>query len=210
MKTKIFFILFFILNIELYSISAHAQPNECEALKSFCPNCDYQQMITLAKEWQHPSSLNSYIERIKPIKEEVENILEQNGVSKYYLYLALAESGGDTKNVSTKNAKGLWQLMPYISLHYNLVINKNIDERLDYKKSTTAAAKYIKRNLTAFNNNALWAIAAYNAGGSNLKRITNYKKGMSIKNVKKHSYNSYALAITVVKMIYTAECANND
>ena len=193
--------------MELYSCFAHAQTKECKALKEFCPTCDYQQIITLAKEWQYPSSLNSYLERVTPIKKDIEDILEQNGVSKYYLYLALAESGGDLNNVSSKNAKGLWQLMPYISAHYNLIITNNIDERLDYKKSTIAAAKYIKRNLSAFDSNALWAIAAYNAGGSNLKKLTNYKKGMSIKTVKPKSYSSYALAITVIKMIYTAECS---
>jgi len=196
----------FLSNDAFASDNKSIEKNRCKALVEFCPTCDYNQMISLINEWSYPSSLASYLKKIEPIKQDIEEILIDNEVSKYYLYLALAESGGDTKNVSSKKAKGLWQLMPYISKHYGLIVNSEKDERLDYKKSTEAAALYIKRNLDAFNGNALWGIAAYNAGGSNLKRITNYKVGDSITIVRKKSYQSYALAITVIKMIYVAEC----
>lgn len=186
---------------------ANAQ-EKCQALVDFCPACNYNEMIDLISEWNYPSSLHDYLEEVEPIRVEVESILEKHNVSKYYLYLALAESGGITNNVSSKQAKGLWQLMPYISRHYGLKITSNVDDRLDYKKSTVAAALYIKRNLDAFNGNALWGIAAYNAGGSNIKRKTNYKPNDSIKKVRSKSYQSYALAITVIKMIYVAECGN--
>lgn len=179
---------------------------KCEALVNFCPECNYEEMIKLINRWQYPSSLKHYLERVKDIRIEIENILEENNVSKYYLYLALAESGGVLDNESPKKAKGLWQLMPYISRKYGIIVNSEIDERLDYKKATIIAAKYIKRNLEKFDNNALWAIAAYNAGGSNLIKKTNYKKGDSINKVKEKSYQSYALAIKVIKMIYVSEC----
>lgn len=188
------------------SIKQAVAKEKCQALTDFCPTCNYSEMIDLISEWTYPSSLYSYLEEVEPIREEVEQILEKHNVSKYYLYLALAESGGITNNVSSKQAKGLWQLMPYISRHYGLKITSKIDERLDYKKATEAAALYIKRNLDAFNGNALWGIAAYNAGGSNIKRKTNYRPNDSIKKVRSKSYQSYALAITVIKMIYVAEC----
>ena len=151
---------------------------KCDALIDFCPSCDYHKMIEYIDDWSYPTSLDKYLDNISSIKTEVEFILTKNGVSKYYLYLALAESGGDIKNVSKKNAKGLWQLMPYISNHYGLSITSKSDDRFDYKKSTVVAAKYMQRNLDAFDGNALWAIAAYNAGGTNLKRITKYKPGL--------------------------------
>lgn len=200
----LFFTLFF------FSFQTQAFPfegnNKCEALLDFCPECNYDQMISLIDEWEYPTSLYSYLENIAPIKKEVENILVNYGVSKYYIYLALAESGGITDNVSPKKAKGLWQLMAYIAGHYGLKTSGSNDDRLDYKKSTEVAAQYINRNLEAFDGNALWGIAAYNAGGTNLKKITGYKSGDSIIKVRKKSYQSYALAITVIKMIYIAEC----
>lgn len=202
---KVLFISITILLLVLFGSRAYAE-EKCQALIEFCPSCNYNEMIELISEWNYPSSLRSYINKISPIRDEVESILEKHNVSKYYVYLALAESGGETDNVSSKQAKGLWQLMPYISRHYELKITSKTDDRLDYKKSTEAAAQYIKRNLDAFNGNALWAIAAYNAGGSNIKRKTNYKPSDSIKKVRSKSYQSYALAITVIKMIYVAEC----
>lgn len=204
---KLFFITVVILFLVVLGTNNHAEAGtRCEALVEFCPSCNYDEMINLISEWSYPSSLDSYIENIKPIRKDVEKILEENNVSKYYIYLALAESGGVIDNVSKKKAKGLWQLMPYISTHYGLKINSKTDERLDYKKSTVAAALYIKRNLDAFDGNALWGIAAYNAGGSNIKKKTNYRSKDSIKKVRSKSYQSYALAITVVKMIHVAEC----
>lgn len=192
--------------IDIKQAFSYDSQDRCEALLDFCPECNYEEMLELIDDWSYPSSLDKYLENIKHIKSEVENLLVTNGVSKYYIYLALAESGGDVKNVSNKNAKGLWQLMPYISNHYGLKITNKRDDRLDYRKATVVAAKYMQRNLEAFDGNALWAIAAYNAGGTNLKRITNYKQGDSIKIVRKKSYPSYALALTVLKMIYVAEC----
>jgi hypothetical protein len=204
---KVLFVTVAILFLVLLGTfnKSEAKP-KCQALTDFCPTCDYNEMIDLISEWNYPSSLNSYLEQIEPIRDEVESILEKHNISKYWIYLALAESGGITNNVSSKQAKGLWQLMPYISRHYGLVINSKVDERNDYRKATEAAAQYIKRNVDAFNGNALWGIAAYNAGGSNLKRKTNYRYNDSIKKVRSKSYQSYALAITVIKMIYVAEC----
>ena len=206
---KILFVSITILFLVVWgSVNRANAEDKCQALIDFCPTCDYNEMIELISEWNYPSSLKSYLNKVNPIREEVEIILEKHNISKYYLYLALAESGGETDNVSSKQAKGLWQLMPYISRHYGLSITSKVDERLDYKKSTVAAALYIKRNLDAFNDNALWGIAAYNAGGSNIKRKTNYKPNDSIKKVRSKSYQSYALARTVIKMIYVAECGN--
>ena len=202
-------IVFFALlnNIFLYDCYAKEKnATECKQLREFCPSCDYSYMMELINEWKYPDSLYEYIEEFSDIREDVEYILEDNGVSKYYIYLALAESGGNTESVSPKEAKGLWQLMPYISKHYGLEVSEEKDDRLDYKKSTLAASLYIKRNLNNFDGNALWAIAAYNAGGSNLKNKTSYRCGDDLSKVRELSYRSYALAVTVIKMIYEAEC----
>ena len=73
-------------------------------------------------------------------------------------------------------------------------------ERLDVKKSTRAAAKYIRHLLSMFDNDYLWAVAAYNAGGHNLKAATGYKPGMDFERVKKARPAAYALARTVQRM----------
>ena len=77
----------------------------------------------------------------------------------------------------------------------------DVDERFDVEKSTRAAAKYIRRQLDAFDGDMLWAVAAYNAGGTNLKRATGYRKGMDFETVRTIRPAAYALARTVQEIM---------
>ena len=142
------------------------------------------------------SSVETYLERVEPIRAQVEAILADVGVPVYFLFLALAESGGDQRNVSPAGAGGLWQLMPATARAYGIAPA----ERFDVEKSTRAAARYIRHLLNVFNGDYLWTIAAYNAGGHNLRKATGYKKGMSFEAVKTARPAAYALARTVQRM----------
>ena len=142
------------------------------------------------------SSVEVYLERVEPIRSQVEAILEEEGVPVYFLFLALAESGGDQRNVSPAGAGGLWQLMPATARAYGITPV----ERFDVEKSTRAAARYIRHLLSVFHGDYLWTVAAYNAGGHNLRRATGYKKGMDFSIVKTARPAAYALARTVQRM----------
>lgn len=142
------------------------------------------------------SSVETYLNRVEPIRAQIEAILEEEGVPRYFVFLALAESGGDPQNISPRGAAGLWQLMPHTARAYGITEA----DRLDVAKSTRAAAKYIKHLLAMFDNNFLWAVAAYNAGGHNLKAATGYKPGMDFSIVKTTRPAAYALARTVQRM----------
>lgn len=93
--------------------------------------------------------------------------------------LPVAESCGKPNAVSDKGAAGVWQLMPFIARHYGL----NPDNRLNVAESSAAAAKYLKSLYSRFND-VYWAVAAYNAGGHNLMRVTAFKRGMNIRAAK--------------------------
>lgn len=162
-------------------------------LASFCAQAH-------ADDWRLPKSLPTYLERIRPVSAQIKSILAEEGVPEVFFWLAVAESGGDASNVSLKGAAGLWQLMPHTARAYGLRVDSLVDERFDVEKSTRVAAKYIKRQLTMFDGNIMWAIAAYNAGGTNLKRKTGYKQGMDFERVKSAYYSAYALARTVVRL----------
>lgn len=147
--------------------------------------------------WPLPESLPTYCARIRPLSDQIRAVLESEGLGPEWIALALAESGGDLRNVSKAGAAGLWQLMPHTARRYGLRVDKSVDERFDVEKATRAAARYIIRQLDAFDGDALWATAAYNAGGSNLKRLTGYRRGMSIEAVRRVRPAAYALARTV-------------
>ncbi len=62
------------------------------------------------------------------------------------------------------HAKGMWQFIPQTANHMGLRIGFMIDERLNWRKATRAAAKYLDRLGEKFNYNWALALAAYNGG----------------------------------------------
>lgn len=150
-----------------------------------------------AYAWPLPESLPTYCARIRPFSDQIRAVLESEGLGPEWIALALAESGGDLRNVSKAGAAGLWQLMPATARRYGLRVGSEVDERFDVEKSTRAAARYISRQLDAFDGDMLWAVAAYNAGGTNLKRAAGYRKGMDFEVVRTLRPAAYALARTV-------------
>jgi soluble lytic murein transglycosylase-like protein len=98
--------------------------------------------------------------------------------------------------------------MPATARSFGLRVDSSVDERLDIHKATRASARYIRKHLKTFHDSVLWAVAAYNAGGSNLRRKTAYQKGMSFEIVKQASYPSYALARTVQAIMDNGVCVD--
>ncbi len=96
-------------------------------------------------------------------------MLEDNGLPRDLIYLAMAESGFQPKVKSYAQAVGLWQFIPSTGRIYGLKIDWYIDERRDPIKSTIAASKYLKKLYEDYGD---WEIAAaaYNAGEGKVNR----------------------------------------
>lgn len=93
----------------------------------------------------------------------IDNIFKQYGLPTELKYLAVIESGLKSDAESWAGAVGPWQFMPTTAREYGLLINNKGDERMDYLKSTHAAAHYL---LTLYKQMKDWllVIAAYNGG----------------------------------------------
>lgn len=104
----------------------------------------------------------------------VEPILAAYGIPNDFKYLPLVESGL-RGGVSPKGAAGYWQFMPSTARMYGLKVNKRVDERYNLKKSTIAAAKYIKDLYEVFDSWTLVA-AAYNVGDGHMRKQINRQK----------------------------------
>ncbi len=98
----------------------------------------------------------------------VEPILAAYGIPNDFKYMPLVESGVKG-GVSPKGAAGYWQFMPGTARMYGLKVNKHVDERYNLKKSTIAAAKYIKELYGIFDSWTLVA-AAYNVGDGHMRK----------------------------------------
>jgi len=101
----------------------------------------------------------------------IEPILAAYGIPEDFKYMPLVESGLHS-GVSHKGAAGFWQFMPGTARTYGLKVNSKVDERNNLRKSTIAAAKYIKELYNTFDSWTLVA-AAYNVGDGHMKRQIN-------------------------------------
>lgn len=107
-----------------------------------------------------------------------EKYLKKYGLPDELKYLAIVESGLNTKAISRAGAGGLWQFMPYTGRSYGLHQDFYIDERFDPEKATEAACKYLKMLYGMFGDWEL-ALASYNSGPGNVRkaiRRSGYKK----------------------------------
>lgn len=114
------------------------------------------------------SKLHSQASKWFPV---IEPILAKYGIPEDFKYMPLVESGLKG-GVSPKGATGYWQFMPGTARGFGLRVNSEVDERNNIRKSTVAAAKYLKSLYRIFDSWTL-AAAAYNIGEGGLRRQIN-------------------------------------
>lgn len=114
--------------------------------------------------------------------DEIDRRFTEAGVPTDFKYLALAESGL-MNVVSPAGARGFWQFMESTAKEYGLEVNKEVDERYHFEKSTRAAVRYLQKAHAKFGD---WtAVAAsYNMGQ------TGFSKRQS-EQFEKNYYNLY-------------------
>lgn len=78
--------------------------------------------------------------------------------------LPVLESEFNANAVSHAGAVGYWQFMSELAKEYGLRTGGKYDERKNFSKSTTAAAKFFRDQLEYFNDDLLLCVAAYNCG----------------------------------------------
>ena len=105
----------------------------------------------------------------KPYFDLIDNILTQHGLPKELKYLAVIESGLRYNAISWAGAVGPWAFMPAAGRQYGLTVMTGYDERLDYQKSTHAAARMLT-DLYQKYQDWLLVVAAYNCGPGNVDK----------------------------------------
>lgn len=91
-------------------------------------------------------------------------IFEEMGIPREFQVLPALESNFFKHAVSPAGAVGYWQFMPELAREYGLKVGGANDERKNFHKSTVAAAKFIRNQLKAFNDDVLLVVASYNCG----------------------------------------------
>jgi len=147
------------------------------------PNKDKSFVIEM-----HPKAISfvqSYMEKegaglrkmktwAKPYFNLYDEILTANGIPVELKYLSVIESHLSAQAISWAGAAGPWQIMPYEATRLGLKLLPN-DERMDYQKSTQAAAIILKELYQQFGD-WLLVVAAYNGGAGRLNKAIEKKQ----------------------------------
>jgi membrane-bound lytic murein transglycosylase D len=128
-----------------------------------------------------------YSERAGRYAPMLGKILEDHGVPRDMIFLAMAESGFVTHAKSHASAVGPWQFIAGTGKRYGLKINWYVDERRDPIKSTIAASKYLKK---LYNDFGSWELAhaGYNAGEGKVSRAIKRYKTENFWKIRKGRY----------------------
>lgn len=131
----------------------------------------------------------------------IEPILKKYGIPEDFKYIPLIESGMERGQYSPKGAAGLWQFMPQTGRDYGLAVSDNVDERMNVRLSTVAAAKYIRDLHKQFNSWTL-AAAAYNGGeGRMWKQIRSQKQDDYFKMKLNRETGKYVYSLISMKEV---------
>lgn len=109
------------------------------------------------------------LNRLPLYEPAIDDALKAENIPAWIKYLPLAESRLKPQAVSPAGAAGLWQIMPRTAKSLGLRITPYLDERLDTKKASAAAAKYLRKLHNQFDD-WLLALAAYNCGAGNVRK----------------------------------------
>ena len=123
-----------------------------------------------------------------PFQDIIRAAAERNGVDADLIHCVIAiESNFNPKAVSSKNARGLMQLLPQTALQLG------VRDVFDPRENVEAGTRYLKDMLARYKNNLALALAAYNAGPEKVeqfgRRVPPYPE--TVKYVKRIS-RSYA------------------
>lgn len=184
MRLPFLLIFYFIISFSegLHAADILQQPSVASSSDSF--------YTWLAKSHvMYPSSLTNVnlalinnnfvsIDRIinsTPLIKFYADCLQREGVPLDFAILPLIESGNNPQARSPMNALGLWQFIPSTGYEWGLGKTQLHDERTDVKKSTLAAAKYLKSLYMRYQDWNL-VLAAYNWGPGSVDRAL--RKGL--------------------------------
>ncbi|MCP4298751.1 MAG: lytic transglycosylase domain-containing protein, partial [Proteobacteria bacterium] len=115
-------------------------------------------------EYKKSNHVKQTLNRARPYLPYIHQVFRERNLPSELAYLPMLESSFNPQAVSRTGAKGMWQFKKATAIDNGLTIRWNIDDRLNWRKSTEAAANYLAKLGKRFNYNWELALAGYNGG----------------------------------------------
>jgi Rod binding domain-containing protein len=107
----------------------------------------------------HAASADTVSQRVEKLSGVIQEAAEQHSLDANLLKAVIAtESGGSANALSSKDAKGLMQLMD------STAADMGVKDVWDPRENVLGGAKYLKQMLDRFGGDLTLALASYNAG----------------------------------------------
>lgn len=138
----------------------------------------------------------------------MQKILNDSSLPTDLVYIAMIESGFNSRAYSRARAVGPWQFIKGTAKRYGLKMNWWLDERRDPIRSTMAASQYLQDLYNMFDS-WLLAAAGYNAGENKIKRAILKHNTEDFWEMAKHRYLRPETKQYIPKLIAAALIAKN-
>ncbi len=130
----------------------------------------------------HKNHLQEVSRRASPFLYFITEEINKRNMPGEIALLPIIESSFNTHAYSPMKASGLWQFVPSTGRYFGLKQNGWYDGRRDVYHSTLAALTYLQQLNKYYKGDWLLALAAYNAGASNINKAIkkNREQGKAI------------------------------
>jgi hypothetical protein len=147
-----------------YTTSVKGQIDFCGEPLPLSKKTVADQFLQVVETLQNKCDVTTFYKRAALYFDYVEEMLYRFGIPDDFKYLPLIESAFHNYGPNQAGAAGVWQITPETAKMFGgLIINKYLDERLDFEKATVFALKLIQWLYERLGSWTLTA-AAYNGG----------------------------------------------
>ncbi len=119
---------------------------------------------------QHPRHMARILKNAEPYIYCIYREAIKTGLPSEILIVPMIESMYRTDARSPSGYVGLWQFGAQTARNFGMRVDKTVDERTDFRKSSASAIGYLAYLNKFFNGNWQLAIAGYNAGEGTIQR----------------------------------------